>query len=354
MVDIARRFETNPILRPSDVKPSREGLEVECLLNPGAFRWRGKTWLLLRVAERPRQTEGTISTPVLDPNAPGGIEIVSYRLDDPLVSYTDPRSFQYRGESYLTTLSHLRLASSDDGVHFTVADKPTLVGRGELESFGIEDCRVSQIEGRFYLTYTAVSPHGIGVGLSSTDDWENFTQHGMIISPSNKDCALFPQKVGGDYLALHRPSNLYVGGPFIWLARSPDLVHWGRHQCLAHTRPNLWDSVRVGAGAEPILTDRGWLEIYHGADAQPRYCLGALLLARDDPGKVLARSHEPIMEPIAPYELTGFFGNVVFTNGHVVDGDEVTVYYGASDEVICGAKFSIAEILASLEPTRIA
>ena len=348
MADLARRFETNPILRPADVKPSRDGLEVECLLNPGAFRWQGKTWLLLRVAERPRQVEGRISTPIIDPHAPGGIAILNYSLDDPEVVYKDPRSFQYQGKSYLTTLSHLRLASSDDGVHFQAEETPTLLGQGELESFGVEDSRVTELDGRFYLTYTAVSPSGIGVGMTSTADWQTFTRHGMIIPPSNKDCALFPQKVGGDYLCLHRPSNLYIGGPYIWLGRSPDLLHWGRHQCLVWTRPGLWDSVRIGAGAEPILTDRGWLCLYHGANEQSRYCLGALLLDRSDPGKVLARSYEPIMEPQASYELTGFFGNVVFTNGHTVDGDTVTIYYGASDEVICGARFSIQEILASL------
>jgi len=348
MADIARRFETNPILRPSDVRPSRQGLEVECLLNPGAFRWQGKTWLLLRVAERPKQVEGQISTPILDPNAPGGIAILGYSLDDPDVVYKDPRAFQYKGQSFLTTLSHLRLASSDDGIHFQAEEAPTLVGRGELESFGIEDSRVSEIDGRFYLTYTAVSPSGIGVGMTSTADWQDFTHHGMIISPSNKDCALFPQKVSGEYLCLHRPSNLYIGGPYIWLGRSPDLLHWGGHKCLAWTRPGMWDGTRIGAGAEPILTERGWLAIYHGADESSRYCLGALLLDRDDPAKVLARSREPIMEPTAPYELTGFFGNVVFTNGHTVDGDTVTLYYGASDEVICGATLSIREILDSL------
>jgi predicted GH43/DUF377 family glycosyl hydrolase len=348
MADLARRFETNPILRPSDVTPSRKGLAVECLLNPGAFRWQGKTWLLLRVAERPVQTEGQISTPILEADAPGGIAILTYNLDDPDVVYKDPRAFQYKGESYLTTLSHLRLASSEDGVHFEVEDSPTLTGRGALESFGVEDSRVTKIDGRFYLTYTAVSPNGIGVGMSSTEDWKTFTAHGMIIPPSNKDCALFPQKVGGEYLCLHRPSNLYIGGPFIWLGHSPDLVHWGSHQCLAWPRPGLWDSVRIGAGAEPILTERGWLAIYHGANEQSRYCLGALLLDRDDPSRVLARSYEPIMEPSAPYELTGFFGNVVFTNGHTRDGDTVTVYYGASDEVICGAMLSIQEILDSL------
>ncbi len=348
MPDLATRFETNPILRPAAVKPSREGLEVVCLLNPGTFRHGGKTWLLLRVAERPRQVDGRISTPIIDPYGPGGITILNYSLSDPEVVSRDPRAFEYQGKSYLTTLSHLRLASSDDGIHFTVEDAPTLMGQGELESFGIEDSRVTEIEGRFYLTYTAVSPSGIGVGMTSTEDWKTFTPHGLIFPPSNKDCALFPQKVGGEYLALHRPSNLYIGGPFIWLARSPDLRHWGQHRCLAWTRPGHWDSTRIGAGAEPILTDRGWLAIYHGADENSRYCLGALLLDKDDPGKVLSRSYDPIMVPTAPYELTGFFGNVVFTNGHTRDGDVLTVYYGASDEVICGATFSIQEILDSL------
>jgi predicted GH43/DUF377 family glycosyl hydrolase len=350
MADIARRFETNPILRPSDVRPSREGLGVECLLNPGAFRWRGKTWLLLRVAERPHQAEGSVSTPILDPDSPGGIGIVTYAMDDPDLIYKDPRVFQYKGAAYLTTLSHLRLASSDDGVHFQAEEAPTLVGRGDLESFGIEDSRVSEIDGRFYLTYTAVSPNGVGVGMSSTDDWRTFQAHGMIIPPSNKDCALFPQKVGGEYLCLHRPSNIYIGGNDIWLGRSPDLLHWGGHHCLARCRPGMWDSARIGCGAAPILTDRGWLEIYHGANEQSRYCLGALLLDRDDPRRVLARSEEPIMEPSTPYELTGFFGNVVFTNGHILgdDGDTLTLYYGASDEVICGATLSVREILDTL------
>lgn len=348
MADIARRFETNPILRPSDVKPSREGLEVECLLNPGAFRWQGKTWLLLRVAERPPQPDGRISTPVLDPLAPGGIAILEYALDDPDVVAKDPRAFQYKGQTLLTTLSHLRLAGSDDGVHFIVNETPTLVGSGKLESFGIEDSRVSEIDGRFYLTYTAVSPSGVAVGMSSTADWKTFVNHGVIIPPSNKDCALFPQKISGDYFCLHRPSNVYIGGSDIWLGGSPDLLHWGDHRCILYTRPGMWDGARIGAGAEPILTERGWLAIYHGADTNSRYCLGAVLLDRDDPSKVLARSLEPIMEPVAPYEQTGFFGNVVFTNGHVLDGDTITLYYGAADEVICGAYLSVQEILETL------
>jgi predicted GH43/DUF377 family glycosyl hydrolase len=104
----------------------------------------------------------------------------------------------------------------------------------------------------------------------------------------------------------------------------------------------------VGAGAAPIRTEKGWLEIYHGATSENRYCLGALLLDLNDPYKVLARSNDPIMEPLQAYEKTGFFGNVVFTNGHYVKGDDIFMYYGASDEVICGAKLSISEILSTL------
>jgi predicted GH43/DUF377 family glycosyl hydrolase len=110
----------------------------------------------------------------------------------------------------------------------------------------------------------------------------------------------------------------------------------------------MWDSARLGAGASPIRTSKGWLEIYHGATAENRYCLGAMLLDLQQPWKVMARSHDPIMEPTADYERTGFFGNVLFTNGHLVNGDEVTIYYGASDSVICAAKFSIQQILQTL------
>ena len=349
MADIAKRFVSNPILHPRDVKPSLDGLDVVCLLNPGAFRFQGKTWLLLRVAERPRQKDHMISTPILDPIAANGMSIFEVSLDDPALLSEEPRSFSHKGRLYLTTLSHLRLASSEDGINFQVEEVPTLLGKGKLEAYGIEDCRVSEIEGVFYLTYVAVSSYGIGIAMISTSDWQQFTHHGMILPPTNKDAALFPAKIGDSYSLLHRPSSVGLGGSFIWLSRSPDLIHWGEHDCIAMTRPGRWDSARIGAGAAPIRIPEGWLEIYHGANEENRYCLGALLLDGDDPTKVLARSAQPIMEPLMDYEKTGFFGNVVFTNGMIVADDEITLYYGASDEVICGATLSIQEILNSLE-----
>lgn len=349
MSNLSQRFSQNPILTTSDVKPSQEGLVVECVLNPGVFAFKGKTWLIVRVAERPQQKEGITSFPVMRPN--GTLEIKSFSNDDPLLDLSDSRYVKYNGVTYLSTISHLRLLCSDDGIHFT---EPThqpskIFGQDVQESFGIEDCRVSFIDETYYLTYTQVSESGVGVGMMTTRNWQDFRRYGMIIAPHNKDCALFEEPINGHYYCFHRPSGIDLGGNFIWVASSPDLLHWGNHRCILHTREGMWDSARVGAGAAPIKTDAGWLEIYHGANADNRYCLGALLLDLDDPTRVLARSEDPIFEPTLAYEKDGFFGNVVFTNGHLVEGDTITMYYGASDEVICGATLSIKAILASLQ-----
>jgi predicted GH43/DUF377 family glycosyl hydrolase len=348
MTDLARRFSGNPIFRPADVPPTRPGLSVIGVLNPAAFRFNGKTWLMLRVAEGVPAGSATVSAPFLDPAAPGGMCLVEVRQGDPDLVSDDPRGFVWCGDSYLTTVSHLRLAWSDDGTHFHLQPQPALEGKGELESYGIEDSRVTQIEERFFLPYTAVSPYGFGIALASTSDWKAYTRHGMVFAPPNKDCVLFPEKIHGDYLALHRPVSEGLGGKYIWIARSPDLVHWGQNRCIVRPRRGAWDSEKIGAGAPPLRVPEGWLEIYHGVDGNERYCLGAVLLDGDDPGRVLGRSAAPIMEPLAEYERNGFFGNVVFATGAVADGDELTIYYGASDQYVCGARMSITEILAGL------
>jgi len=347
-MDIAKRFPENPLIIPSHLKSGISGMEIVCLLNPGVFRYQDKIWLLLRVAERPKQIEGKISFPIY--NNKEEIEILSFNIDDPDLDASDPRVINYKEKDYLTTLSYLRLVCSDDGIHFIEPDGyPPIFGKGEQESFGIEDCRVASMGDTYNLTFTEVSPFGVGVGLMQTRDWKEFERKGMIFPPHNKDCAIFNEKLNGKYYALHRPSSPELGGNFIWLAQSPDLLHWGNHRCIAMSRPGMWDSARVGAGAAPIRTKSGWLEIYHGANKDNRYCLGALLLDLNDPSRVIARSNEPIMEPIAPYEQTGFFGNVIFTNGQIVEGDHIKMYYGASDEVICGAELSISEVLSTLK-----
>lgn len=348
MSDIAKRFPENPILSPKDLSPSQSQMEIVCLLNPGVFRFDGKIWLLIRVAENVAAKDGFVSFPFV--NRDGDTEILQVGANDPDLVGNDPRVMNYKGQDYLTTISHLRLVCSEDGLHFYEPQGyPVLKGIGPAESYGIEDCRVTQIGDDYFLTYTAVSGDGVGVGLRKTNDWKQFDFLGMMIAPHNKDCAIFEEKVGGKYLAFHRPSSVALGGNFIWLSESPDGVHWGNHRCIVKTRANLWDSARVGAGAAPIKTKEGWLAIYHGANPDHEYGLGAFLLDLDDPAKVIARTVDPIMVPLEDYEINGFFGKVVFTNGHVVNGDEITIYYGAADEFVCGAQFSLPEIISRLE-----
>lgn len=349
MTDLAKRFPGNPILMPKDLKASTKDLQIISLLNPGVFRYVGKIWLLVRVAESIAQKEGVIFFPVL--NDQGKMEIIEVPLNDPNLIANDARIINYKGLDYLTTISHLQLLCSDDGVHFSQPDpgiQASLCGEGDLERYGIEDCRVSQIGDNYYLTYTAVSESGVGVGLRITKDWQHFDKKGIIFPPHNKDVALFEEQINGKFYALHRPSSKEIGGNYIWLAESPDGLHWGNHKCIIKSRAGLWDQARVGAGAAPIKTAKGWLEIYHGANMEHQYCLGAFLMDLNDPSVVIARTIDPIMVPTEHYELSGFFGYVVFTNGHVVDGDQLTIYYGAADEFVCGAYFSISEILSAM------
>jgi len=350
MKDISKRFPANPLLSPGDLKASREGLEITCLLNPGVFQFENKTWLIVRVAERPEQKENSISFPILTET--GRIKIIEIAKDDPDLIATDARVINYKGIDYLTTLSHLRLMCSEDGIYFYEPEGyDPISGNGNLETFGIEDCRVTFLENKYYLTFTSVSDNGVGVGLKTTTDWKNFETYGMMLPPHNKDCAIFSEKINGLYYALHRPSSVDIGGNYIWLAQSPDGIHWGNHTCIIKTRKDSWDSARVGAGAAPIKTQNGWLEIYHGANQNHQYCLGAFLMDSNEPSKIIARTESPIMVPSASYEVSGFFGNVVFTNGHIAhpDGDTLSIYYGASDEFVCGAHFSINEICSLLK-----
>lgn len=345
---MAKRFNENPIITTHDISPSRPDFIVECVMNPGVFEFDEKIWVLLRVSERLPQTNGKVSLPIMQ--ADGSIHNLFFDQNDPRLDTTDPRKFTYDGQMYLSTISHLRLMCSEDGIHFREPENicSKIFGEGIMETYGIEDCRVAYMDGFYNLTYTQVSEYGVGVGLIRTKDWKNFDRIGMIFPPHNKDCALFEEKINGQYYCFHRPSGIGLGGNFIWLSASKNLTHWGNHKCILHCRKGKWDSSRIGAGASPIKTNEGWLAIYHGADDNSRYCLGAVLLDLENPEKVLARSENPIMEPVTDYEKNGFFGNVVFTNGQRVKGDKITVYYGASDEAVCGADFSIKEILGSL------
>ncbi len=223
-----------------------------------------------------------------------------------------------------------------------------------LEEYGVEDPRVTFIDGRFHVTYVSVSRWGITTSLATTSDFRTYDRKGVIFLPDHKDVVVFPEKVGGRYVALTRPMPQSFGRIFgIWIAFSDDLLSWGEHAPLALPRWGKWDELRTGASAVPFRTERGWLELYHGVDRDTTYSMGGVLLDLADPRKVIARSPAPILKPTEVYETIGLFNQTVFSCGHIpLDdrGERIRLYYGAADSVVAAADFDVREILDSLEP----
>ena len=351
-----QRYSENPLITPKDVPPSRPDFEVICVFNCAVTKFEDEILLLMRVAERPIADEPMIvRVPVLtyiDPYsetelAPT-IEIHEFRRDHPDIRLDDPRVVIFPDRVMLTSISHLRIARSKDGRNFTVDPTPAIFPDRPSEVFGIEDPRITKLGDVYYIVYKSVAATGITQTLASTLDFVNFKKLGVIFCPENMDAAIFPEKVQNQYVALHRPQPKMIGQPNMWIAFSNDLLHWGEHRFLMGVQPGKWDGERIGAGAIPIKTDYGWLEIYHGATSNDVYSLGAVLLDMEKPYKILARSQEPILKPEALYEMHGLMSNIVFTCGLIQDGDRLSIYYGAGDKTIAGADFSLSEILSSL------
>jgi predicted GH43/DUF377 family glycosyl hydrolase len=350
-----RRAPENPILTPAMVPPSQPDFEVVGVFNPAVTKHNGETVLLLRVAEAPRDVPANeIAAPVYDAST-GTIEIKRWSRTTKGLDLSDPRSIGLNGRVWLTSISHLRVARSADGIRFTLTPYPAMVPAYRYESYGIEDPRITAIGDTYWVNFTAVSELGIATSLASTRDFKTFERHGVIFPPDNRDVTIFPEKVGGQFAALHRPmpSGGGLAKPTIWFARSPDMLSWSGHEFVAGARDGCWDNEKVGGGAVPFRANVGgrdaWLAIYHGVTTSPlEYSLGALLLDGDDPTRVIGRSREPILRPEAKYEREGFFGGVVFTCGVLNEGDLVRIYYGAADGVVAVADLSLESILAGL------
>jgi beta-1,2-mannobiose phosphorylase / 1,2-beta-oligomannan phosphorylase len=341
-------MEKKLIIRKEDIKPSREDFEVIGTFNPGCIKFNDETLLMIRVAERPIQNKvGVYLVPYLC-EFTKEMKTKEIHLDDPLYDFSDPRVIKNGEQNYLTSISHFRLAKSIDGICFEIAETPTIFPETCYETFGIEDPRITQIDQTFYITYSAVSPMGINGCLIKTNDFLTFERMGIIFSSDNKDVVLFPEKINDHYYALHRPTSSIYGKLDIWLAKSPDLTHWGQHDILLQRRPNNFDSYRLGGSAVPFKTEHGWLEIYHSGTIDHKYALAAVLLKNDDPLTVLKRSTRPFIKPEEHYETNGFFEQVVFSCGAISENNDVWIYYGVSDENIACAKMSLQEILDTL------
>lgn len=346
---VLKRFSGNPVISPEKVTPSLPGYVVRGTFNPGAIEVGGEILLLLRVAEGCEPRSGYVRVPTCDLSGDNPRPfILEVPEDDPDLRLKDTRGVWYRGRDYLSTMSHIRLARSRDGYHFTVDATPFIFAGTESELYGVEDARAVLLDGAYYINYTAVSPDSWATALARTQDFRGIDRLGLIFHPENKDVAIFPEKVNGRYIALHRPNNSGFGKASIWYAESPDLLHWGNHRCIVRPRDNRWEASKIGGGAPPIKTEEGWLIIYHAKGENSVYSLWGLLLDLEEPWKVVRRGREPLLYPEEPYEVEGFFGNVVFTNGIVQRGDNLLIYYGAADQYTCLAEASLQEIIASL------
>ena len=244
-------------------------------------------------------------------------------------------------------------ALSSDGVHFKSSDKPFMVPAedpffNEYEAFGVEDPRITYLDGSYFITYSAYSKHGVRIGLASTEDFETVDRIAFITQADYRNTVIFPEKINNQYVKLDRPHS-DISPWSIWISYSPDLIHWGNSKVVMKPVVYHWDEMKIGAGAVPIKTSRGWLSIYHGVfetmDGSV-YRLGAALHELDDPSRIIGVSDRWILQPEEPYELVGYVHNVVFTCGAIAEDDgSLKVYYGGADKVMCLATGSVDELV---------
>ncbi len=256
-------------------------------------------------------------------------------------------------------LSHLCAACSVNGVDgWKIDPQPTLApdpGEHPEEQYGIEDPRITYIPElhKFAVVYTAFSRDGPGVALAFTEDFRHFERVGIIMSPEDKDAALLPVRIGGNWALIHRPVS--AKGAHMWVSYSADLRHWGSHKLMLEARlGGYWDAGRIGLNCPPIETPEGWLVLYHGMKHTGAGCLyriGLALFDRNEPELCLKRGSEWVFGPKEDYEQRGDVGNVVFPCGCTLapDGDTLRVYYGAADTCIALATGSVEAMLAWLD-----
>lgn len=294
-----KRYANNPIIKNTDVP-----FKVNSIFNPGAFILNEEYVLLCRV------------------EMPNG-------------------------------RSSFVLAKSKDGYDFIVDPEPILTPEDhtvgfEYVNWGIEDARVVKIDNVYYLTYTGFSKYNPLVFLSETLDFKTFKFHGPITEAPNKDCAIFPEKIGGYYWKIDRPEANERRD--IWISKSPNLIHWGEYSVLMEPEQGTWEANKIGGSTPPIKTKDGWLMLYHGVRGfgiSYLYKLGVVLLDLEDPRKVIGKSKEPILVPEMDYERIGDVGNVVFSNGWIKeDNDDIKIYYSGADMNICIAETSVDYLLS--------
>ncbi len=252
-------------------------------------------------------------------------------------------------------LSHLHAARSADGfTDWQIAPEPAMSPiLGDYQAaWGYEDARTVWVEelDRFVMTCTAYGGSGPAVHLALTKDFDEFEHVGTIMPPEDKNASLFPRRINGNWVLLHRPVTVTGLTADVWLSRSTDLVSWRSPEPVMACRTgSWWDATRIGIGPPPIETADGWLVIYHGVKTTvsgPIYRVGAALLDLENPSVVLHRTSQWLMSPATDYERVGDVPNVVFPSGATVrPNGELRLYYGAADTSVCVATTTVEALL---------
>ena len=296
---IIRRYEKNPILTRHDVP-----YPVETVHNAGVVKHNGKYVMLFRSHLR------------------NGRSIIG------LAESSDGGRFAFRPEPFITP---------------TKADP-----FAEYEAFGVEDPRICPMEGGYLITYSAYSRHGVRVALAGTTDFEHLERISLITQADHRNVVIFPEKINGRYARLDRPHS-EISPWSIWISYSPDLVHWGDARIVIRPMAYHWDEMKVGPGATPIKTEKGWLNIFHGVFKTMDgavYRLGAALHDLADPSRILGVADDWILQPEDLWEISGYVHNVVFCCGAVAEDDgTVKIYWGGADTVMCAGTAMIADLV---------
>ncbi len=269
-----------------------------------------------------------------------------------VAKYQDKYIMLFRSH-LLNGRSIIGIAQSNNGYDFKVRSEPFLTPSpdsqfGEYEEYGVEDIRISKIDENFLLTYSAYSRHGVRIGLAKTKDFETVERIALITQADLRNVVIFPEKIKGRYVRLDRPHS-EISKWSIWISYSPDLIHWGDSKLIIKPATYHWDEMKIGPGATPIKTDKGWLNIYHGVFntmAGAVYRLGVALHELEDPSIIKGVSDQWILQPEDPWEVTGYVSNVVFTCGAVKEENgTLKIYWGGADTVMCVGETNINELV---------
>ena len=266
---------------------------------------------------------------------------------------------KHNGKYVMLFRSHLKngrsvigIAESINGFDFKVRPEPFITPAksgvfAQYEEYGVEDPRITRLDGAYFITYSAYSRHGVRIALAKTVDFEQVEKISLITHADFRNVVLFPEKIGGRYARLDRPHS-EISPWSIWISYSPDLVHWGDSRVVLKPACYHWDEMKVGPGAPPVKTEQGWLDIYHGVFKTMDgavYRLGVALHDLADPSRILGVADEWILQPEDPWEITGYVHNVVFCCGAVPEPDgTLKLYWGGADSVMCAGTASIDEL----------